>query len=157
MSSTLFHLTAYELPSSETSPVPTLKFIAYEPQTQMQVRVCQTSCFLCLREQTISVFVLGPCNRLASWQRCLLPTVQQVQAMLTSSHTPPPSRRSIVLLCTRRHIQLVAVIESAAVLEAAGGQHSPWIAAENRERLAGIVGGALRLKVKLLMSPLEAH
>lgn len=77
--------------------------------------------------------------------------------MLTSSHTPPPSRRSIVLLCTRRHIQLVAVIESAAVLEAAGGQHSPWIAAENRERLAGIVGGALRLKVKLLMSPLEAH
>lgn len=38
VSSTLFHLTAYEIPSSEeTSPVPALKFIAYEPRTQLQV------------------------------------------------------------------------------------------------------------------------
>lgn len=40
VSSTLFHLTAYEIPSSEeTSPVPALKFIAYEPRTQIQVGI----------------------------------------------------------------------------------------------------------------------
>lgn len=53
-------------------------------------------------------------------------------------------------------MQLVAVIEPAVVLEAGGGPHSPWMAAENRERLAGIVAEALRLKVKHMMSSCEA-
>lgn len=49
----------------------------------------------------------------------------------------------------------MAVIESAAVLEAAGGPHSPWINAGNREKLAGIVAGLLRLKVRFLEPALK--
>lgn len=40
ISNTLFHVTAYELPFEEASHdiVPALKFVAYEPGTQMQVQ-----------------------------------------------------------------------------------------------------------------------
>lgn len=71
-------------------------------------------------------------------------------------HHPRPARfRLGCLSCVFNTMaQLVAMIESAAVLEAAGGPHSPWIDAANREKLAGIVAGSLRLKVRFLVSTL---
>ncbi|CAM9212025.1 unnamed protein product [Ectocarpus sp. 13 AM-2016] len=47
----------------------------------------------------------------------------------------------------KTQLQLVAVAQPDAVLELGGGEHSPWMARDKREALAGIIARALRLKV----------
>ncbi|CAM9205390.1 unnamed protein product [Chrysoparadoxa australica] len=45
----------------------------------------------------------------------------------------------------KSQLQVVAVAEAVAVLELAGGEHSPWLAAGKRESLANIVAKSLRV------------
>lgn len=57
----------------------------------------------------------------------------------------------------RAWVQLVAVAQPDAVLELGGGQHSPWMAKDKREVLAGIIARTLRLKVSTYKSYYRPH